>query len=155
MPAAQPTVSTAVLCKVWMGPLGTALLPPTGLILHHLTQGWWEMGWMAGQCPEHAKVMSLLMVLKQSGPERVKRRAPPSRYISLLLDELPSSLCGLCLNKTKRVGAFQVAASQKVGCWRAVLCWDPGLGWAGHSRGSKQQQQQVGAITQEDSGTPL
>lgn len=119
--------------QVWMGPLGTALLPPARFLLHPLTQGppatselWSGTGWTAGLCPETAKVLWLVVALEQGCPERVKRGAPPSQYMSLLLGDLPGSLCWLCPNQTKRAAAFQTAASQKVGCCRAGLCWDPG-----------------------------
>lgn len=112
--------------QVWVGPLRTALLPPLILGPSVVTELWSGTGWTAGLHSETAKVMLLLTILEQGCPERVKRRAPPSQYISLLLGHLPSSLCWLCPKQTKRAGAFQTAASQKVGCCKAGLCWDPG-----------------------------
>lgn len=129
-PSPLPSCPRSRCFQVWVGPLGMALLPPMGFLLHPLTQGppatceLWSR--TAGLQPEAAKVRWLLLVLEQGCPERVKRRAPPSLYISLLLGDLPGSLCWLCPNQTKRAGAFQRAASQKVGCCRAGLCWDPG-----------------------------
>ena len=91
-----------------------------------MSELWSRMGGTAGLCLKTVKERWLLMVLEQGCPERVKRRAPPSQYISLLLGDLPGSLCWLCPNQTKRAGAFQTAASRKVGCCRAGRCWDPG-----------------------------
>lgn len=101
MPAAQPgagqaTITAVVLRKELVLPGldgtsrdGTTPLLPVGFLLHPLTQGlpatselWSGMGWRAGLHPEAAKMMWLLMVLAQGCPERVKRRAPPSQYMS-------------------------------------------------------------------------
>lgn len=92
-----------------------------------------------GQCPE---VTGPPTALERGRPERVTRRAPPSLYSGLLLGDLPGSPCWLCPSQTKTAGAFQTAASQKVGCGRAGLCWH--LADPGHRR----TRQRIGAVAE-------
>lgn len=92
-----------------------------------------------GQCPE---VTGPPTALERGRPERVTRRAPPSLYSGRLLGDLPGSPCWLCPSQTKTAGAFQTAASQKVGCGRAGLCWH--LADPGHRR----TRQRIGAVAE-------